>query len=46
MSTQNDQDFKELEPPRFENGKALLIAGLDERPVQKMGNAESGLRND
>jgi AraC family transcriptional regulator len=33
MSTQNDQDFKvELEPPRFENGKALLIAGLRERP--------------
>jgi AraC family transcriptional regulator len=33
MSTQNDQDFKvELEPPRFENGKAILIAGLRERP--------------
>jgi len=33
MSIQNDQDFKvELEPPRFENGKALLIAGLRERP--------------
>jgi AraC family transcriptional regulator len=33
MSTQNHQNFKvELEPPRFENGKALLIAGLRERP--------------
>jgi AraC family transcriptional regulator len=32
MSTQNDQDFQiELEPPRFENGRALLVAGLRER---------------
>jgi hypothetical protein len=32
-STHNEQDFKvELEPPRFENGKELFIAGLRERP--------------
>lgn len=30
MSTQKEQTV-ELEPPRFENGKALLIAGLRER---------------
>ena len=33
MSTQTDQDFKvELEPPRFQNGKAFFIAGLQEHP--------------
>ena len=43
MSTQNEQDFKvELEPPRFENGKELFIAGLRERPAPMPPSPNSG----